>query len=101
MLFRSICQPSDAKAAANTIHDTLKIGGVAYVVCADAAHRFGVEHFEAECHRVGLTVKARDAKEAYYEGKLAMNCNSHLEQTAGYIESMTLTMFTIRKTLEQ
>lgn len=88
-----ICQPSDAVAAANTVNTVLKPGGVAYVVCADAAHRFGVDHFAKECQRVGLQVRTRDAREIY-DG---LGCQNNLEQTAGYVKSMSLTLFTIRK----
>lgn len=49
-----ICQPDDAYASARTIHDCLRIGGRAVVVCADASHRFGVDHFEDACRQVGL-----------------------------------------------
>jgi predicted nicotinamide N-methyase len=91
-----ICQPSDAVAAANTIHDVLKPGGTAHIVCADAAHRFGVDHLANECHRVGLTVSIRDAREVYDRVLLGQ----HLDQTTGYVEGMSLTLFTVRKALQ-
>lgn len=89
-----ICQPSDAVYAANTIHDTLRSGGRAYVVCADAAHRFGVDHFERECNRVGLTVATHNVSDLYH-GKLLQD--SDLEKTTGYVEGMSLTLFVIEK----
>jgi hypothetical protein len=89
-----ICQPSDAVAAANTLHDCLRVGGCAYVVCADAAHRFGVDHFVRECHRVGLQVMATSVADlcdgAFLRGP-------EMELTAGYVEGMSLTMFVIDK----
>jgi predicted nicotinamide N-methyase len=88
-----ICQPDDAVAAANTIHDALVPGGEAFVVCADAAHRFGVDRFASECHRAGLTVSARDVHEMY-GGELL---EAGLEQTAGYVKGMNLTMFIVGK----
>jgi predicted nicotinamide N-methyase len=91
-----ICQPADAVGAANTIHDALRPGGRAIVVCADAAHRYGVDHFPAECRRVGLEIMARDVGEMY-EGKLL---SSGLEQTAGYVEGMSLTLFFLEKSLQ-
>jgi predicted nicotinamide N-methyase len=83
-----ICQPSDAVAAANSIHDALVSGGTAVVVCADGKHRFGVDCFEDECRRVGLTVVTSDVDVDNME---SMNL------AAGYVEGMTLTMFTIEK----
>jgi predicted nicotinamide N-methyase len=92
-----ICQPADAVGAANTIHDALLPGGQAIVVCADSEHRFGVEIFESECRRVGLEINARDVGDMY-EGKLYSS--GGMEQTAGYVEGMSLTMFFIEKALQ-
>lgn len=94
-----ICQPSDAVAAANTLHDVLQPGGVAYVVCADALHRFGVDHFAAECKRVGLTVTTRDARDVYDDNMPPRTVYpaNNLEQTAGYVPGMTFILFTVRK----
>jgi predicted nicotinamide N-methyase len=91
-----ICQPADAVGAANTIYDALRPGGRAIVVCADAAHRFGVDIFPAECRRVGLEIIARDVG-GMYEGKLL---SFGLEQTTGYVEGMSLTMFFLEKALQ-
>jgi predicted nicotinamide N-methyase len=91
-----ICQPADAVGAANTIHDALRPGGRAIVVCADAAHRYGVDHFPAECRRVGLEIMSRDVGEMC-EGKLL---SSGLEQTAGYVKGMLLKMFFLEKSLQ-
>ena len=88
-----ICQPSDAVAAANTIYDALKPGGKAYVILGDAVHRFGVNHFEGECRRVGLEVALSNVADLY-DGKL-IDQNMHL--TTGYVDGMTLTMFLIDK----
>lgn len=88
-----ICQPSDAVATAKTIRDVLMPGGSAYIVCADAAHRFGVDHFAAECKGVGLEVNIKEVREVCNGALLGMN----LEQTAGYVEGMNLTLFMIRK----
>jgi predicted nicotinamide N-methyase len=92
-----ICQPADAVGAANTIHDALRPGGRAIVVCADSEHRFGVEIFEAECERVGLNIRAQDVGDMY-EGKLYSS--GGMEQTAGYVEGMSLTMFFLGKSLQ-
>jgi len=88
-----ICQPSDALYAANTIHDALKPDGRAYVVCADAAHRFGVDHFERECSRVGLQLKSCSVGDHY--PSLVQGDDMH--KTAGFIDGMNLTMFFIEK----
>jgi predicted nicotinamide N-methyase len=92
-----ICQSADAVGAANSIHDALLPGGRAIVVCADSEHRFGVEIFESECRRVGLEITARDVGDMY-EGKLYSS--GGMEQTAGYVEGMSLTMFFIEKALQ-
>ena len=86
-----ICQPSDAVAAATTVMCALKPGGSAYIVCADAEHRFGVERFSTECENVGLVVKARSVDHSNVGQLLG------IEKTAGYVETMTLTVFTLEK----
>ena len=97
-----ICQLSDATAAAHTLNKVLLPDGLAYVVCADAAHRFGVECFVSECEKVGSdkggggleivsAINVRDLS----DGKLIDDLL--LEQTTGYVDGMSLTMFTIRK----
>jgi predicted nicotinamide N-methyase len=92
-----ICQPADAVGAANTIHDALRPGGRAIVVCADAAHRFGVDHFQSECQRVGLEITAENVGDMYEEKLLT----SGLEQTAGYVQGMSLTMFFLEKSVSE
>jgi predicted nicotinamide N-methyase len=106
-----ICQPSDAIAVANTLHDVLKPNGVAYIVCADAKHRFGVDRLYVECQRVGLTIFTNgisitsvnahdddsddtktDGMIRLYEGDIR-----NLELTTGYVHGMKFTLFTIRK----
>ena len=88
-----ICQPADAVAAANTIHDALSEEGEAIVICGDSKHRFGVDHFEAECKRVELTVQTSNVADIY-DGKLL---TENMNKTAGYVEGMSLTMFRITK----
>jgi predicted nicotinamide N-methyase len=95
-----ICQPADAVATAHTLNRVLRVGGSAYVVCADAAHRFGVDHFATECQRVGLQVSTHDTSEILNDDKVLCGQQHNLEQTAGYIDGMSLTMFTIRKALQ-
>jgi predicted nicotinamide N-methyase len=86
-----ICQPEDAVAAANTIHDALLPNGLAIVVCADAKHRFGVDRFESECQRMQLNVHTSNMADLY-DGQLL---NKDMEMTTGYVEGMSLTMFQI------
>lgn len=83
-----ICQPDDAVAAANSIHDALKDGGTAIVVCANGQHRFGVDIFEQECQRVGLTVTTSPVE---------VKNTERMHLTAGFVEGMLLTMFKIDK----
>ena len=89
-----ICKATDAVAVASTVHDALKPGGRAYVVCADAAHRFGVEHFATECRKVGLQVTTQDVKDMF-GGKLLFL--EDLNRTTGYVEGMSLTAFAVTK----
>lgn len=88
-----ICQAEDAVASAQTIHGVLVPGGKAYVVCADAMHRFGVGDFETACKNVGLHVEKRDVK-SLYSGELL---KSGLDVTSGYVDDMSLTMYFISK----
>jgi predicted nicotinamide N-methyase len=89
-----ICQPSDAVAAATTVMCALKAGGLAYIVCADAEHRFGVERFSSECESVGLGVKMHNVDHIDAWQLLG------IEKTAGYVENMNLTIFTLEKKLD-
>lgn len=89
-----ICQPSDAVAAATTVVCALKAGGLAYIVCADAEHRFGVERFRSECESVGLCVKTRNVDH------IDVGQRFGIEKTAGYVENMNLTIFTLEKNLD-
>jgi len=86
-----ICQPSDAVAAAKTIHDALHQDGVAIVICADAKHRFGVDCFESECNKVGLSVRTYIVADLY-GGQLV---SREMELTTAYVDGMTLTLFQI------
>ena len=87
-----ICQPSDASAVANTIHDVLKPNGIAYIVCADAKHRYGVDHLYEECQRVGLTISIEDLQVQEDD------CfKKNLEATTGYVNGMEFKLFFIKK----
>ena len=99
-----ICQPSDAVAVANTLHDVLQPNGVAYIVCADSQHRFGVDHLYKECHRVGLTILTKDITtnidtDDTNEDTIRLHEDDirNLEVTSGYVHGMKLTLFLIRK----
>ena len=91
-----ICQPSDAVAASKTIYDALKPGGVAYVVCANAEHRFGVDIFANECEKRHLAVISKDVAEMY-DGELL---SEDMNTAAGYIDGMMLTFFEIKKFIQ-
>ena len=98
-----ICKPEDAVAAANTIYDALCPGGQAYVISADAQHRFGVDRFRDECLRVGLAVETSNVSEMY-DGALISSSQGEggkqgIEQCSGYVEGMTLTFFHVTKPL--
>ena len=91
-----ICQTSDAVAASRTIHNALRPGGFAYIVCATSAHRFGVEAFPKECIRMGLKIQVQSVASLYNGSLLTVG----LEKTTGYIQGMEMTMFTIEKPLQ-
>ena len=96
-----ICKPEDAVAAANTIHDALRPGGHAYVISADAQHRFGVDRFRDESLRVGLAVETSNVSDMY-DGALIFSSQGEggkqgIEQCSGYVEGMTLTFFHVTK----
>jgi hypothetical protein len=88
-----ICQAEDAVASAQTIYDVLVPGGVAYVVCADASHRFGVDEFASACKNVGLHIESKDVQ-SLYDGELV---ESGLNLTSGYVEGMSLMMYFLCK----
>ena len=92
-----ICQPEDAVASAQTIHDVLVPGGKAYVVCADAAHRFGVGEFDSACRNVGLQIETKDVK-CLYDGEFL---KSGLDVTSGYVDGMSLTIYFLSKPNER
>ena len=87
-----ICQPADAVCAANTIHDALVSNGKAFVVCADAAHRFGVDHFAKECQRVGLRILTQEVIQT-----TPVATDTDLEKTSGFVPGMSLTMYSLEK----
>jgi hypothetical protein len=89
-----ICQPEDAVAASKTIYDALRPGGMAFVVCANAEHRYGVDIFANECEERGLAVVSTDVAEMY-DGELLRS--EEMDTAAGYIEGMRLTFFEISK----
>jgi predicted nicotinamide N-methyase len=87
-----ICQPEDAFAVARTIANALKVGGTAIMVSADSRHRFGVERLEEACQAVQcLSVEKQNVSHLYKDIVIAMS------MTSGFVEGMTLTMFTIQK----
>jgi hypothetical protein len=88
-----ICQPEDAVAAAKTIYDALIPGGVAYVICANEKHRFGVGTFARECEKVNLKAKQANVKEMY-DGNLL---TQSMESAAGFVDGMNLTFFEVVK----
>ena len=91
-----ICQPEDAIAASKTIFDALKPNGdgVAYIVCANAEHRFGVEIFAEECIKRGLIVETTANVADMYDGQLM---TQDMESATGYVDGMELTFFKIVK----
>jgi hypothetical protein len=88
-----ICQPADAISAAKTIHDALKsTTGVAYVVCANGSHRYGVDCFPEACRQAGLVmIHQQNLKETHWSN------HKGLPQTSGYIPGMSLNLFVLVK----
>jgi hypothetical protein len=69
---------------ANALQATLEGGGTAIVMSPDQNHRFGVEMFPSECHKLGLFVKVDDK----------------LRNNTGYYDDgryNSFTMFTVTK----
>lgn len=93
-----ICRAEDAIAASRTIHDALRIGGVAFVVCATAAYRFGVEIFASECEERGLKVIAEKSNVAdELDDGERLSLERMMQTAAGYVDGMELTFFRISK----
>lgn len=88
-----ICQASDAVAAAKTIYDALVPNGRCFVVCADSEHRFGIEIFQEECEKIGLTATTTNVADMSTD--LLSDCHS----TSGYIDGMNLTFYDIQKAI--
>jgi predicted nicotinamide N-methyase len=102
-----ICQPEDAFAAARSIAATLKEGGKAIMVSADSKHRFGVEKFEEACSTVGsLTISSKINVDDYFSisstaaAPAVDDDDDDMEKTSGFVQGMSLTMYTILKTRE-
>mmetsp|Transcript_34350 Transcript_34350/g.37114 ORF Transcript_34350/g.37114 Transcript_34350/m.37114 type:complete len:512 (-) Transcript_34350:285-1820(-) len=93
-----ICQAEDAFAAARSIAATLKEGGKAIMVSADSKHRFGVEKFEAACSAVGSLTISSKINVDDYKSKIVVADDDDMEKTSGFVQGMTLTMYTILKT---
>ena len=85
-----ICKVDDAVAVAQTIYNTLTPGGLAIAVSANAKHRFGVDHFEHQCISNGLLIQTSNISHDFLT-----DCG--IQQTSGYVENMTLTLFKITK----
>mmetsp|Transcript_9308 Transcript_9308/g.22860 ORF Transcript_9308/g.22860 Transcript_9308/m.22860 type:complete len:460 (-) Transcript_9308:29-1408(-) len=91
-----ICQPEDAFALARSIASALRENCKAIVVSADSKHRFGVEKFEEACK----AVKCLSILRRINIGSSDFNVNSideDMEKTSGFVDGMTLTMYTIIK----
>jgi len=95
-----ICQSDDAYASANAIYSCLKPGDLsrAYVVCADASHRFGVDHFPDACRKAGLEIVSEERIDRFHDddGKLLAS-SGDLQQTSGYVPGMKLILFQVKK----
>lgn len=89
-----ICQASDAVAAAKAMQDVLLPGGKAYVMSADAKHRFGVDQLEACCRKEGLHV-VESIKIVPDTENVQLQTN--LVLTAGYVPEMSFRRLVIEK----
>ena len=84
-----ICQPSDSVSLSKTIYDALKPGGKAIVSSAAAVHRFGVETFQSECEKRGMTVTVSSIVP---EGNPSLYLS-----TSGFVEGMSMNLYEIGK----
>lgn len=89
-----ICQPSDATAIVQTMYNALRAGGCGYIVCATSTHRYGVDCFPQECERFGLSVQVENVANLY-NGALLRSDGHELEKTAGFVNGMELSFFTV------
>jgi hypothetical protein len=75
-------------------HDkALLPGGVAFVVCANEKHRFGVGKFAGECEALNMHVAATNVQDLY-DGDLVTH---GMESSSGWDQGMTLTLFQVVK----
>jgi len=88
-----ICKPSDSVAVSKSIHDCLLPGGNAYVICANAKHRFGVDSFEVESQRIGLEVVKTTA---LHNDNNALSMPL-LSCCSGYVKDMEFLLFELTK----
>ena len=90
-----ICKDSDAGAAARSVHDCLKSGGRGYVVSGTGEHRFGVDLFNSECNKIGLSITTvkQGVSEilglATKEGEVREKAMGALRECAGFVDDMT------------
>ena len=96
-----ICQPEDAFALARSISSALREGCKAIVVSADSKHRFGVEKLEEACRTVGclsILSKSKVDDYLYNRDSDSISRDEDMEKTSGFVNGMSLTMYTIVKT---
>jgi len=90
-----ICKDSDAGAAAASVHDSLRVGGRAYVVSGTGAHRFGVDLFNGCAKELGLKIESEkmDVKAILGvttgEGGEDEQVFAGLRECAGFVDDMT------------
>jgi len=89
-----VCNPSDAVAAAKSLHDALKYDGNATVVSNTDKHRFGVELFQSECEKLGM-VCSREVWGVVQVAKLS--CSQSLSLCSGYVPGMEFYVHFIKK----
>ena len=92
-----ICKPSDSVAVSQSIYNCLLPGGNAYVICANAKHRFGVDSFEVECERIGLEVVKTTALQ---KGNTILSMPL-LSYCSGYVKEMEFLLFELTKPINR
>jgi len=93
-----ICKDADAFALAHTLRRSLAASGKAFIVCATANHRFGVDKFHKYCTHVGLGIVSTPVEDIM-NGQLLSGdgVQQGLEQTCGYVQGMKFLFLEVSK----
>ena len=94
-----VCKDDDAVACSNAIFDALKPGGVCHIISGTGEHRYGVDIFQGECIKRGLSCESVvvTAEDILVGGEALELGLQGLQQCAGWIPTMTFWQHEITK----